>query len=205
MNAFLGGVVAACCLVATGVVVVGVVASLGHQASTEKINDGAAEVAKVAPPPGDPGSSVASPPSSSSPTNAGDSGTLVQNAALGMAAPDAPPGASPQTTPSTLSPQNASDDRLSLEQLELPLTDAQKQILRASLAQDKESASPADDAATLAQAQVGTVLPGTLPLRDLPEAATAQVPTAKGFKYLRAANRLLLVQPDDFMVAAVLE
>lgn len=205
MNAFLGGVVAACCVVATGVIAAGVGASLGHQAGTEKLNDGAAQVAKVAPPPGDSDSSAPSPASPGSLTNAGDSGLLVQNAALGTAATDAPPGASPQTTPSTLSPQNAAEDRLSVEQLELPLTDGQKQALRASLAQDKEAASAAADAATLAQAQVGTVLPGTLALRDLPEAATNQIPVAKGFKYLRAANRLLLVQPDNFMVVAVLE
>lgn len=181
---------------------------------TGKINNGGAKAATPMPLPrastlggngpnslDDPARDDQSTVKSRAANHGGNPGTGVQDAAPG----NAPPGASPQTMPSTLSPENAADDRRSWEQRELQLTDAQKQTIRTNIMREKEeSAVPGVERATV-QARVGTQLPSSVTMHDLPRELTAQIPNAEGFKYVRAGTKLLLVKPVSRMVVGVLD
>jgi hypothetical protein len=179
-------------------------------AMTGRINHGSAEIAD--PPPSTSGTmpNALDDPArndletmKSSAANSGAATEGPQNSAIGAVPPDAPPGASPQTMPSTLSPQNAAEDRRSIEQRRLQLTDEEKQALRSSILADKQAGSEAADE-RVAQAKVGNVLPSSVAMSALPAQAISQVPDVKDFKYVRAGDRLLIVDPENWMVVGVL-
>jgi hypothetical protein len=123
--------------------------------------------------------------------------------AAGAAPAGAPPGSSPQTTPSTQSAANAAEDRRSWAQRALQLKDEQKQMIRARLLQEKDA--PLVPRELTAQAKVGTELSSTVAMSDLPPELIQQVPTTKGFKYVRSEDGLLLVDPLNWMVVAILD
>lgn len=140
----------------------------------------------------------------SSAVNSGAATAGPQNPAIGAAPAGAPPGSSPQTMPSTISVQNAAEDRLSIEQRRLQLTDEEKQALRSSILGDKQAGSEAADA-RVAQAKIGNVLPSSVAMVALPAQAISQVPDVKDFKYVRAGERLLIVDPENWLVVGVLQ
>jgi hypothetical protein len=140
-------------------------------------------------------------------SSAVDSGAATagpQNPAIGAAPPGAPPGSSPQTTPSTISAQNAAEDRLSIEQRRLQLTDSEKQALRSRILADEQGAAGTPDS-RVAQARVGNVLPSSVAMYALPPQAVQQVPDVKDFKYVRAGDRLLIVDPESWLVVGVVQ
>ena len=209
MQSRLGGAAAAFLLIAGSAVAL----AAEDDAMTGRINHGSAEVAK--PPPSTSGSmpnSIDDPArndpaaSKSSAANTGAATEGPQNAGIiGTAPANAPPGSSPQTVPSTLSPQNAAEDRRSWMERALQLTDEEKQALRSSILRAPDAGAAATSDARIAQAKVGAILPSSVTMRDLPSEVAERLPQARGFKYVRAGDRLLIVQPESWTVVGVLQ
>lgn len=204
MTVRLGGVAAALLLIAGSAV------AAEDDAMSGRINHGSEEIAKA------PGSTSGSMPNSiddparddaastqSSAVNSGAVSEGPQNPRIGAAPPNAPPGASPQTMPSTLSPQNAAEDRRSWMQRVLPLSDEEKQALRTSILRGEDAAAAPSEPG-VAQAKIGNVLPSSVAMHELPADAAQRVPQARSFKYVRAGDRVLIVDPASWAVVGIL-
>lgn len=179
-------------------------------AMTGRINNGSAEVANASSSTSgsmpdsidDPARNEATVPSSAGNTGAATEGP--QNPRIGAAPPDAPPGASPQTMPSTLSPQNAAEDRRSWMARALQLSDAEKQALRTTILRQQDGdAAPTSDP-RVAQAKIGNVLPSWVAMHELPADAAQRLPQTRGFKYVHAGDRVLIVDPENWTVVGTL-
>jgi hypothetical protein len=204
MRSRLGGLAALLLLFAGSAVAAEDDAAIG------RINHGSEEIAKpLSTEPGkmpnaidDPLRNAASAPSSVA--NSGAASEGPQNASIGTASTNAPPGASRQTIPSALSPANAADDHLSWMSRMLPLTDAQKQALRTGILREQKGGGVAASDPRIAQAKIGNVLPSSVAMHELPADAAQQVPEARGFTYVRAGDRVLIVHPVDWTVVGIL-
>jgi hypothetical protein len=107
---------------------------------------------------------------------------------------NSPPGATGQTMPSTISAENARLDKLPTTALQFPLTDEQKKLIAKSI----ESAPPSGPAANLAGVHVTSFLPEPTPaLSDFSLDVMNQIPAAKGYKYLKADKRVLIIDPPN--------
>ncbi len=105
-------------------------------------------------------------------------------------------GATPQTMPSTISEANAELDKKPTTAFQLPLSDEQKRLI----AQSVVKAPSAQTNASLADAHVATFLPIGVPLQSFPEDLTKQVPDAARYKYVKASDRVLIVDPPILSV-----
>jgi hypothetical protein len=100
------------------------------------------------------------------------------------------------TVPAKFSERNARDDKL----ITLPYTfknlseDQRRQISAALKGQGATAAYKGD---------IGTVVPFAMELRPVPEGLAAQVPQTKGFQYLNADDRVLLISPSTRIVVGV--
>ena len=104
------------------------------------------------------------------------------------------PGATRQTVPSTVSAENAALDDLPIVALQLPLTDEQKSRIAASLG--KASVAPVGNM----QVTVTQNLPTDVVLQEFPAEATAAVPDVGRYKYVKLADRVLIVDPPFWTV-----
>jgi hypothetical protein len=52
-------------------------------------------------------------------------------------------------------------------------------------------------------ADIGTVLPFAMELRPVPDALASRVPETKGYQYLKAGNRIMLVSPPTRIIVGV--
>jgi hypothetical protein len=102
-----------------------------------------------------------------------------------------PPGATPQTMPSTISAENAALDKLPITALQLPLTDEQKALIAKSVAAAPNTQSNAQ----LSKAHVAGFLSSDVPLRDFSGELTQQYPMVARYKYVKLADRILIVDP----------
>jgi hypothetical protein len=126
-------------------------------------------------------------PSSHAPTaNPDDSAVLVDGR---LAVPGAP--ADSQTVPAKYSARNDALDRLPTMAFPLPLTDEQRQRIRAAV-----SKAPVESAG----AQSADLLPSGINVRDLPRELTAEIPATRNLGYVRTADRILLVSPPNRIV-----
>ena len=104
------------------------------------------------------------------------------------------PGATRQTMPSTISADNAAKDKLPTIAFQLPLTEEQKSRIAASLA--KASVAPVG----AIQANVAQSLPSDVMLQQFPADATAAVPDVSRYKYVKLSDRVLIVDPPNWIV-----
>lgn len=116
------------------------------------------------------------------------------------------PGAMPgsDAVPSTLSAKNAADDKLMITAYTLmQLTDEQRRAIYQAI-----SAKSSSNATTVAGgptgAEIGSVLPEAIPLAAVPDDVAAQVPATKGFQYVKAGDKVLLVSPPNRIVVGVM-
>lgn len=123
-------------------------------------------------------------PSSHAPT---DASWVFQNGRL--AVPSAP--ADSQTVPAKFSERNAALDRLPTMAFPLPLTDEQRQRIRAAVSQ-----GPAENA----NARPAEVLPLGVGVRALPAELTQEIPATRNLGYVRTADRILLISPSNRIV-----
>jgi hypothetical protein len=81
----------------------------------------------------------------------------------------------------------------------LMLSAQQKQAVEQAL----KSESPQSSAAG-AEAEVGTSLPSSLTPLRMPNAVVQQVPEAKNYRFVKLANRVLMVDPVDRTIAEII-
>jgi hypothetical protein len=113
---------------------------------------------------------------------------VLRNGALNV--PGAP--ADSQTVPAKFSQHNAALDKLPT--MAFPLSDDQKRAIADGVRNDGVPVAAVDPVIT-------AELPSTVPLNDLP-AAAAELPSLKGLKYVRLADRIVLVQAVNRVVVA---
>jgi hypothetical protein len=114
------------------------------------------------------------------------------NGALGAAG--AP--ADVDTVPAKFSEKNARDDQLiTLAYTFKNLSDDDRRQIAQALKDQPD--------ATGVNADIGTELPFTVELRPVPDALASRVPQTKGFQYLKAGNRVMLISPPTRIVVGV--
>ena len=111
------------------------------------------------------------------------------------------PGASAQTMPSTISAENAAKDKHPWLDRGAALSADQKQLIYRSIANkiDTDNASKAKIYGVVSEALPYSVVP-----QDLPADVTAKIPGIQDLKYVKANNQVLLVNPPNNTVAAVI-
>ena len=134
-------------------------------------------------------------PSSHTPTVPPPETAVLVNGALAV------PGASADTdtVPAKFSARNSADDKLiTLAYTFKTLPNDQRQAIYQAL-----KAQPAAAYAPSSQAQVGEVLPFSLDTTAIPAKLAAEVPATKGYQYIVAGNRVLLIAPAGRAVVGV--
>jgi hypothetical protein len=111
------------------------------------------------------------------------------------------PGVSRQTAPSTVSPENAAkDDHWWLDRGQ-DLTAEQKRAIYAQLARDGAKSGPGIQVF----AEPSAELPLGAKLYEIPKGLVSEIPAIDKFKYLVDQNKVVLVDPANGTVAAVIE
>lgn len=111
------------------------------------------------------------------------------------------PGASSQTYPALLSPENDARDAHWWLDRGLALTDEQKRTIYRQLARDGAQAG----AGVRIFAEPSAVVPPDARLHEIPRELAAQIPYIGDFKYVVEQNKVVLVDPVNSDVAAVIE
>jgi len=128
------------------------------------------------------------------------SGPAFVNGAL--AAPGADKDS--QTVPAKFSAKNDAEDHLPILAFTFKnLSDEQKRAIVASV-KDAKTAPPKGTAPPEAYAVPSMRLPSSADLRALPDAIIAQMPEMKGYRYNTVGDKVLLVEPSNHTVVAVL-
>jgi hypothetical protein len=119
-----------------------------------------------------------------------------------LAAPGADQNAS--TVPAKFSAKNDAEDHLPILAFTFKnLSDAQKRAIVASV-KDAKTAPPKGGAPPEAYAKPSMQLPSSADLRALPDAVTQQMPEMNGYRYSTIGDKVLLVEPQNYTVVAVL-
>jgi hypothetical protein len=127
-------------------------------------------------------------PSSHAPSANPDESWVFQNGRL--AVPGAPPDS--QTVPAKFSERNNALDELPTMAFPLPLTDEQRQRIRAAL-----SKAPVETGNNHRSADM---LPSGINVRELSDQLTAEIPATRNLGYVRTSDRILLVSPPSRIV-----
>ena len=122
-------------------------------------------------------------------------GPAQANTASGPAGEQTPLGATAQTMPSTISKENAALDKKPITALQLPLTDEQRQIIAKSVASAPKSSNPG-----LTNTHDAMFLPLDTPIQEFSSDVTQQVPYAARYKYVKLADRVLIIDPPFLTV-----
>ena len=128
------------------------------------------------------------------------SGPAFVNGALAV------PGADKDgaTVPAKFSAKNDAEDHLPILAFTFKnLSDEQKRAIVASV-KDAKTAPPKGTAPPEAYAKPSMQLPSSADLRALPDAVTQQMPQMKGYRYSTLGDQVLLVEPQNYTVVAVL-
>ena len=126
-------------------------------------------------------------PSSHAPSAPPDESWVFQNGRLVV--PGAP--ADSQTVPAKFSERNNALDELPTMAFPLPLTDEQRQRIRAAV-----SKVPVESAA----ARPAERLPSGINVRELSDQITTEIPATRNLGYVRTADRILLISPPNRIV-----
>jgi Protein of unknown function (DUF1236) len=111
-----------------------------------------------------------------------------------LTAPGAPTDV--DTVPAKFSQKNADDDKLIIVAYTFKnLSDDQRREIAEALKDQPDSVG--------VNAEIGTELPFSVELRPVPDALSARVPQTKGYEYVKAGNRVLLVSPPTRIVVGV--
>jgi hypothetical protein len=119
----------------------------------------------------------------------------------GTNTPATVPGAGAQTMPSTISSENAAKDKHFWLDRGTGLTSAQKQLIFRSIANKPDT----DNISKIKMHGVlGEMLPNSIAAQELPADVKANVPNINDLKYVKANNQVLLINPPNNTVAAVI-
>jgi hypothetical protein len=105
--------------------------------------------------------------------------------------PNAP--ADTSTTPSTVSQKNAQLDNIPIMAHGPQLTDAQRRLI-------VERVMAADGAPARVDVFPTSELPANVDMQPWPDDIVGQVPAIRGTKYVKLADKVLVVQPDNRIV-----
>jgi hypothetical protein len=135
----------------------------------------------------EPGRAGTTEPSSHTPTAPPDESWVFWNGRLNV--PGAP--ADSQTVPAKFSERNDALDELPTMAFPLPLTEEQRQRIRAAV-----SKVPSESANT----GLAEVLPSSVNVRELPPDLTQGIPATRNLGYVRTDAKVLLVSPANRIV-----
>ena len=99
----------------------------------------------------------------------------------------------PSTSPS--SQQTAESVNLTMEQ---------RHVIKEIIVKDMKIAPPADQASKV-PTHVGEVVPSGIPLQPMPVEVTAKVPQLKAHSFLVRDEKVVIIDPKDNRVAALIE
>jgi hypothetical protein len=109
-----------------------------------------------------------------------------------------------QTAPAKFSAKNDAEDHLPIIGFTFKnLSDEQKRTIIASV-KDAKTAPPKGTAAPEAYAVPSMQLPSSADMRALPDAVIAKMPEMGGYRYITVGDKVLLVEPSNHTVVAVL-
>jgi hypothetical protein len=133
-------------------------------------------------------------PTTDSAQRAPDSGVFVNGR---LAVPGAPDG---DTVPSKFSEKNAADDQRPIAGYTFKhLTDAQRHAIYQSVTGQSQAA-----AVTKVDLRVGDQLPSTAALAPLPDELSAQIPGVTRYRFAKAGDNLLLINPGNRVVVGII-
>jgi hypothetical protein len=84
------------------------------------------------------------------------------------------------------------------------LTMEQRHVIKEIILKDMKITQPADQAAKV-PTQVGQAVPSGIPLQPMPVEVTAKVPQLKSHSFLIKDDKVIVVDPKDNKVAALIE
>ena len=84
------------------------------------------------------------------------------------------------------------------------LTMEQRHVIKEIIVKDMKIAPPQDQAAKVPSA-VGQVVPSGIPLQPMPVEVAAKVPQVKSHSFLVKDDKVLIIDPKDNKVAALIE
>jgi hypothetical protein len=102
----------------------------------------------------------------------------------------------PADTPSTAPVMKAADT--------VNLTMEQRHIIKEIIIKDLKITEPADQGAKV-PTQVGDVVPAGIPLQPMPVEVAAKVPQLKAHSFLVKNDKVIIIDPKDNKVAALIE
>lgn len=112
------------------------------------------------------------------------------------------PGATRETVPAKFSEENARRDEFQIMEIPAVLTDEQRRHIWQALGNRQDTPGTAD--VTL-HAEPSVLLPGSVEAQELPTQITETIPAVRGYKYVKADGKVLLVAPANGIVRAVIE
>jgi hypothetical protein len=112
------------------------------------------------------------------------------------------PGASPQTVPAKFSERIAAEDDMPIMARPVNLSDEQKAAIWKAVG---DKAATANDSKGKIFAEAGVFLPPNVEAQPFPEGATGEIAALRGLKYVKAGEKLLIVQPANGIVRGVIE
>ena len=101
----------------------------------------------------------------------------------------------PSTSGSAPSSQTAETVNLTMEQ---------RHVIKEIIVKDMKIAPPPDQAAKVPSA-VGEVVPSGIPLQPMPVEVSAKVPQVKSHSFLVKDDKVLIIDPKDNKIAALVE
>jgi hypothetical protein len=81
----------------------------------------------------------------------------------------------------------------------LDLSQQQKQAIDRGL-----NSEPTQSSAAAQQAQVGSKVPGSVATHPMPSNVEEQVPATKNYLFVKLPDRLLIIDPDDQVIAEII-
>jgi hypothetical protein len=99
----------------------------------------------------------------------------------------------PSTTPAVVAPQET-----------VNLTMEQRHVIKEIILKDLKITEPADQAAKV-PTKVGDKVPAGIPLQPMPVEVTAKIPQIKSHSFLVKDDKVVIVDPKDNKVAALVE
>jgi hypothetical protein len=85
------------------------------------------------------------------------------------------------------------------------LTMEQRHIIKEIILKDMKIAEPADQTAAKVPTQVGDTVPSGIPLQPMPVEVSAKVPQLKAHSFLVKNDKVIIIDPKDNKVAALVE
>jgi hypothetical protein len=111
------------------------------------------------------------------------------------------PGVTAQTIPSKFSEQIAEQDEIAIMARPIKLSDEQKAAIWKAIG---DKTVPADASKGRIYAEAGVFLPPNVEAQAFPE-GTGNIAALRGLKYVKAGDKVLLVQPANGVVRGVIE